>query len=59
MGAVTWDHNPGSPEAVEQGCLCAVLDNYHGAGFPWDGKTAWWITGGCPLHTEQWEDEAE
>lgn len=41
--------NPGSGEALAQGCLCAVLDNNHGrfAPFPGDG---WWITYGCPVH---------
>lgn len=53
----TWEHNPGSPEAVTAGCTCAVLDNHHGAGFPWDGQTSWWITGGCPVHTDSWTDE--
>lgn len=46
--------NPGSPQAVELGCTCAVLDNYHGQGFPLtrDGKTrqSFWISGDCPLH---------
>lgn len=41
--------NPGSKEALAQGCRCAVLDNNHGlrAPYPPDG---WWITGGCPIH---------
>lgn len=50
--------NPGSPEAVAQGCSCAVLDNHHGAGVPWprpDGKDpyenpSFWISGSCALH---------
>ena len=42
--------NPGSKEALAQGCICAVLDNNHGmlAPYPPDG---WWITAGCPTHT--------
>ena len=47
--AVPQRPNPGSDEALAQGCLCAVLDNCHGkfAPFPPDG---WWITEGCPVH---------
>ena len=43
---------PGSDEAVEQGCICAILDNHHGEGFPYgDNKgPCFWITDGCPLH---------
>ena len=44
--------NPGSDEAIEQGCICPVLDNGHGMGrgkSP-DGKTVFWITRDCPLH---------
>lgn len=41
--------NPGSDEALDQGCTCAVLDNNHGKFAPW-GKDGWWITAGCPLH---------
>jgi len=42
---------PGSREASEQGCTCPVLDNNHGAGFPWGGEgMSFWITEGCPLH---------
>jgi len=39
--------NPGSPEAIKAGCLCPVLDNYHGLGLG-DGK--FWINADCPLH---------
>jgi len=40
---------PGSPEAVQAGCLCAVMDNCRGRG--WMGVPGtWWITGTCPLH---------
>lgn len=40
--------NPGSDEAIRQGCSCAVLDNNHGLRQPWPG--GWWITQGCPVH---------
>ena len=42
--------NPGSDEAIKQGCRCAVLDNRHGKGafdFP-DGQ--FWINEECPIH---------
>jgi len=50
--------NPGSNEAIERGCRCPVLDNHHGAGFPWprdDGldpseHPSFYISEGCPLH---------
>lgn len=44
--------NPGSDEAIEQGCTCPVLDNGHGRGAWTDDKGGelFWITSGCPLH---------
>ena len=50
--------NPGSAAAIDQGCLCAVLDNCHGR-FPPVPPGAmgtgpgggWYITVGCPLHS--------
>ena len=48
--------NPGSDEAVAQGCLCPVMDNAHGWGAR--GKEGvFWIDGGCPLHAELGEGE--
>lgn len=49
------ERKPGSPEAVEAGCTCPVLDNCNGAGVPTldkDGgrQTAHWIDWDCPLH---------
>lgn len=47
--------NPGSNEAVEQGCTCAVHDNHYGD--QWFGDThGFWITEGCPLHDERSKD---
>lgn len=50
--------NPGSREAMDTGCRCAVLDNNHGKYPPFppcddlpDG--GWWITQGCPLHAPE------
>ena len=47
--AVPRSPNPGSDEALAQGCLCPVLDNGHGKcpPYPPDG---WWMTMGCPVH---------
>lgn len=46
---MTGTPNPGSDEARQAGCICAVLDNNHGrfAPYPPDG---WWITEGCEVH---------
>ena len=40
--------NPGSDEAVKQGCRCAILDNAHGWGYMIKGQ--FWVTQDCPLH---------
>jgi len=47
--------NPGSPEAIAQGCKCPVLDNGHGLGWLGGvldeaGQTIFAINGDCPLH---------
>jgi predicted CXXCH cytochrome family protein len=51
--------NPGSREAVALGCTCAVMDNHHGAGFPWgpEGKICFWMDTDCPLHGAVRPDE--
>jgi hypothetical protein len=52
--------NPGSKEAIEQGCTCAVMDNGHGDEEL--GKIrGFYITKGCPLHDRpedriRWDD---
>lgn len=50
--------NPGSVEAQEQGCTCAVMDNHYGryAPYPPDG---WWIAAGCPVHAPEPEPDPE
>lgn len=40
--------NPGSDEAVENGCKCPRLDNNHGKWLPWIGS--WWLDIRCPVH---------
>ena len=44
--------NPGSPEAILKGCICARLDNNWGAGMytDLDGVTMFVMRGDCPLH---------
>lgn len=44
--------NPGSPEAIEQGCRCPALDNGHGRGSlsGTDGEPLFWTVADCPLH---------
>lgn len=39
--------SPGSPEAIERGCTCPVLDNNHGRG---RGDGQFWVRQDCPLH---------
>ena len=47
---------PGSPQAIEQGCTCAVMDNHYGRGYsgPFGSSTPenpiFVITANCPLH---------
>ena len=49
--------NPGSDEAIDQGCTCSVLDNAHGRGYLGDGdKYGWWSNASCPLHNEEKEE---
>lgn len=54
---------PGSPLAVNNGCLCAVLDNYHGQGFPLTRhgvtRVSFWISDDCPLHAPTTENNPE
>lgn len=39
--------NPGSDEAIDQGCTCPVIDNGHGRGSYYGGFV---IDSGCKLH---------
>lgn len=41
--------NPGSDEALSQGCRCPVLDNAHGRGSMY-GEGTFWVNALCPLH---------
>ena len=43
---MTWDHKPGSHDAVLSGCRCPISDNNNGA-----GRNGLYITNGdCPMH---------
>lgn len=42
--------NPGSDDALDEGCTCAVMDNHHGRGFMYKGERQFWVTSSCPLH---------
>lgn len=44
--------NPGSDEAVDQGCKCPIIDNRFGLGY-YAGRDGEFVTvGDCPLHGE-------
>jgi len=42
--------NPGSDEAIKQGCTCPVVDNRYGKGLKMGGRTSFWFDDSCPLH---------
>jgi hypothetical protein len=44
--------NPGTEEAIKQGCICPVIDNHHGRGVLMgkDPKPQFWYTADCPVH---------
>lgn len=41
--------NPGSDEAISNGCICPVLDNGHGNEDLGDMR-GFYIAAGCPIH---------
>lgn len=47
--------NPGSDEAVKQGCECPILDNGRGRGYY--GGSGFVISEGCPLHDVREDDK--
>lgn len=45
--------NPGSDEAIKQGCTCPREGNARGAGCGWigdNGDPCFWVMEDCPLH---------
>ena len=53
--------NPGSIEAVANGCLCGQMDNSYGEGMGLihseSGKPCFYRVANCPIHTDQWVKE--
>lgn len=48
--------NPGSDEAIEQGCKCPVMDNHNGEGIGYtdgSGTRLYYINEHCPVHVQQ------
>jgi len=45
--------NPGSDEAIEQGCTCPVYDNARGKGIMGEERFGFWLNKYCPLHGEK------
>ena len=52
---------PGSSEAINQGCTCPVMDNNNGKGIgPMkDGTMMFWRSGGCTLHGTRKTDDRD
>lgn len=53
--------NPGSREALAEGCTCPVLDNAHGKGYMGgmkddNGNTIFIMVTTCPLHSLEIDD---
>lgn len=43
--------NPGSKEAINQGCTCPVIDNCYGKGIGQNGeKFGWYMSADCSIH---------
>jgi len=51
--------NPGSKEAIEQGCLCPRMDNNNGLGVIVSGKALFWYAESCPLHCGDYSEIAD
>lgn len=52
--------NPGSDEAIKQGCKCPRIDNIDMAGVvDENGEPLYWINEDCPLHGELLKEEVE
>ena len=44
-----YEYNPGSDEALDEGCKCPILDNAHGGGY-YGNSDKYIINQQCPLH---------
>ena len=49
-------HNPGSAEAMLEGCTCPTIDNHHGWGCRW-GENVFIYSCDCPYHNEEKEED--
>jgi hypothetical protein len=45
--------NPGSPEALDLGCKCPVMDNHYGQGRPSKDGPLFVYNMECPLHVRR------
>lgn len=50
--------NPGSREALDQGCRCPIVDNNRGRFAPWP-PDGWVVNEGCPVHAPTNEDKTD
>lgn len=46
-----YEYNPGSDEALDNGCECPIIDNGHGRGHM--GTDEYVINFDCPLHGKE------
>lgn len=44
--------DPGSPDAIAEGCTCPIFDNRNGEGVIGYPDGSYWINADCPLHFE-------
>lgn len=47
--------HPGSDEAINQGCICPIVDNHFGAGRPTFSGPEFTYVIGCPIHKITYE----
>ena len=52
---MTKSYNPGSYEAIEEGCTCPVLDNNHGRGYM-GMEDVFVYNADCPMHGPEAEE---
>jgi hypothetical protein len=51
-----WRYNPGSAEAISEGCTCPADGNNDGNGIVFMGITKrFWVHEDCPLHAKKTE----
>lgn len=53
-----YKNRPGSAEAIANGCICPVINNHFGRGYPAPDGPRFWINLNCLAHgAEQAKDE--